>query len=76
MVDLISFPLAICFICASVYVSMLLSPFIPPSPSPPMSTSLFFYVFVSNTILIFLNYTDSLFCRLFLICNTFIFKLK
>ena len=36
-----SFSLAICFTRGSVYVSMLLSQFISPSPSPTASTSLF-----------------------------------
>ena len=35
------FPLAICFTYSNVYVSMLLSQFIPLSPSPTVSTSLF-----------------------------------
>ena len=34
-------PLAICFTYGSVYVSMLLSQFVPPSPSSAVSTSLF-----------------------------------
>ena len=34
-------PLALYFICGHVYVSMLLSPFAPPSPSPTVPTSLF-----------------------------------
>ena len=39
-----SFPLAICFTHGNVYMSMLLSQFVPPSPSPyapAVSTSLF-----------------------------------
>ena len=35
------FPLVIYFTYSNVYVSMLLSQFIPPSPSPTISTSLF-----------------------------------
>ena len=35
------FPLAICFAYSNVYVSVLLSQFVPPSPSPTVSSSLF-----------------------------------
>ena len=36
-----NFPLAICFTYGSVYVSVLFSQFVPPSPSSALSTSLF-----------------------------------
>ena len=36
-----SFPLAVCFMCSNAYVSVLPSQFIPLSPSPSVSTSLF-----------------------------------
>ena len=36
-----NFPLAICFTCDNVYISMLLSQFVPPSSYPIVSTSLF-----------------------------------
>ena len=36
-----NFPLAICFTNGNVYISLLLSQFIPPSPAPAMSISLF-----------------------------------
>ena len=35
------FPLAVCFTCGNVHVSMLLSPFVPPAPSATVSASLF-----------------------------------
>ena len=35
------FPLAICFAYSNVYVSVLLSQFVPPSPSLTVSSSLF-----------------------------------
>ena len=36
-----NFPLAICFTCGGVYISMLIFQFAPPSPSFAVSTSLF-----------------------------------
>ena len=36
-----NFPLAICFTNGNLYISLLLSQFIPPSPAPAMSISLF-----------------------------------
>ena len=36
-----NFPLAICFTYGNVYISVLLSPFVPPSSSPAVSINLF-----------------------------------
>ena len=36
-------PLAICFACGNVHVSVLLSQFVPPSPSPLEPEVLFFF---------------------------------
>ena len=47
----VELPLAICFTCGNVYVSLLFSQFVPPCPSPTVATSSVLYVCVSNAAL-------------------------